>query len=253
MFRWFINYLGAVVISIGVAQADPQFVYSDDVNSQTRKNIEKGILAGDKLFRQKLGVKFNTKFTVLASGKAGFIRANTPQRFYYPDCNGGYANHRHLVICTQSEAFNRSQFQGGLKLQQQVIALHEYVHVLQAELTGGKIDGPAWLTEGFAEHMVLLYKAQRRIITQRKELAWQRQQARKHPATLASLANRRNFNSNPYASGYGMIAVAELENRAGLKAFKDFWSLQGKGTSWRTAFKQSFGLSIDEFYEQFKL
>lgn len=234
------------------AQAEPQFIFSDDVAQGVRKNISIGVQAGEDFFKTRLGITFSKSFSVVASNTDSFRKRNVPAKFYDSNCNGGYANPRFFVICAESESFNRNQFAGGLDVQQRVISLHEYVHVLQFEFT--KISAePAWFQEGFAEHVVLLYKEKLGITNKKQELAWQRGLARTLKYSLEQLEGRDRFNKSDKSVSAGMIAIADLEGRSGFQAFSTYYRLRGKGVSWKKAFEQAFGVTTKEFYAGLQL
>ncbi len=243
----------AVMLIATSTYSQARYVLGQDVADEVQANIYRGVSAGETFFKQKLGVSIAAEVRVIASGNEQFLQANVPGRYYFPNCNGGYGNLRTLVLCTGSEAFNRSRFAGGRGLQQEVITLHEYVHVVQSELARGKPLGPAWLTEGFAEHVVLLHKVDRRVVTFSKEINHQRSLARRQGDRLSSLEARQSFNTSPTSVSAGMVAVAELQRRAGLIAFRTYWDLIGRGQPWEQAFTKAFGLSPHQFYAECKL
>jgi hypothetical protein len=233
--------------------AEVQFVFSEDVSAQSRENIQSGITIGDAFFQRQLGVEIQSNIRVVASGSPAFLRANSPRSTYDPSCNGGFANARVIVLCTQSEAFNRDQFAGGLRLQQEIITLHEYVHILQIELTGGPLNDPRWLTEGFAEYVVLLHKAETRQTNLRQELRHHSSSAREAGLVLSMIESNVGFRASPWSSSAGMIACQKLEEIAGIVAFRDYWLKRRQGENWQTAFVEAFGLTVEEFYNDFRL
>jgi len=247
--------VGALIVSLVLsapAYGEAIFRYDSDVPKATRTNIERGVLAGEQFFARKMGIKFNARFEVIASGNDAFRKSNVPARAYYRPCNGGYANARLFVVCTESEAFNRSQFAGGLRVQQEMISLHEFVHVLQIELSGGVMHGPPWMNEGFAEHVVMLHKVDRRIIRLRDEVNWHAKKARNSGLSLKMLENRGHFNASPDSTSVGMAAVNVLDRKHGLTAFTKYYLEIGKGRDWRRAFSTAFGQSVDQFYAEFR-
>lgn len=247
--------IGCIVVAIQFwafqAAAEVNFLFSGDVDQSTRQNIENGIEIGDDFFRRRLGVEIRNTIQVVASGSSSYLRANSPRNTYDSNCNGGFANPGIIVLCTQSEAFNRDQFSGGLRLQQEVITLHEYVHILQIELSRGQLTDPRWLTEGFAEYVVLLHKAETRQTNFRAELQHHARSARSAGLQLAALESRQGFNSSPWSSSLGMVACKELEDLAGLLSFRDYWLERGRGADWKTAFQTAFGVTVEEFYAEF--
>ena len=140
------------------------------------------------------------------------------------------------------------------------IAIHEVVHVLQAELAGrgalgGRDDevppaGPKWLFEGHAEWtayqavamigLLQIERARARWIATTKALAG---------TPLVALEVRA---ARPIGA-YDIYALAVdflLRGRepASLSAYLE---AIGRGTPWRAAFTTTFGITIDAFYVEF--
>ena len=71
-------------------------------------------------------------------------------------------------------------------------------------------------------------------------------------APLRDLETQQGLRSE---AGRGTLAVVAVDFAVSLKelrALVDFWQAIGDGASWPTAFESSFGLSIDEFYQEFE-
>ena len=60
------------------AQAEPQFIFSDDVAQGVRKNISIGVQAGEDFFKTRLGITFSKSFSVVASNTDSFRKRNVP-------------------------------------------------------------------------------------------------------------------------------------------------------------------------------
>ena len=127
------------------------------------------------------------------------------------------------------------------------IFTHEYFHVLQKALMASyesvDIIGTRWLLEGTAEHAQALYLEARGIATYDSRLAAAIEAARKQDVALTD-----------YAATYtlGPIAVDWLVQRAGATSFIELWRHIPKAPTWQDAFRDVFGLSLDEFYELFE-
>jgi hypothetical protein len=140
------------------------------------------------------------------------------------------------------------------------IAIHEVVHVLQAELAGrgtlGGPDnevppaGPKWLFEGHAEWTA--YQAIARIGLlgiDRARAQWIATTKALASTPLSALEVR---SARPDGS-YDIYALAVdflLRSRdpASLSAYLE---AIGRGTPWRQAFTATFGLTVESFYAEF--
>lgn len=161
------------------------------------------------------------------------------------------------------------------------IVAHEYFHVLQGQYvagfeTLGDDDGvvawslssdafPAWLVEGAASYADFRYSTPTRpgrlaFLEQRytpyKDLAWSRttNPILDDPAAALELVEDRDAcESSPFGYPLGFLAtryaVEEVAKEDG--SYADFWRLAGERRNWRHAFHAAFGVSVEDFYEDF--
>lgn len=140
------------------------------------------------------------------------------------------------------------------------IAIHEVVHVLQAELAGrgtlgGRDDevppaGPKWLFEGHAEWtayqavamigLLQIERARARWIATTKSLAG---------TPLGALEVRAARPIGAY--DIYALAVDFLLRRREPASLSAYLEAIGRGTPWRAAFTTTFGMTIDTFYVEF--
>ena len=71
-------------------------------------------------------------------------------------------------------------------------------------------------------------------------------------SSLASLENHRGFESLDGAHAYAYLATELLASRAGPEALLRYFGNVQMGTSWKTIFKDVFGMSANEFYGLFE-
>ena len=130
----------------------------------------------------------------------------------------------------------------GISYARSILA-HEYFHIAQFELAGpARHRTPGWLTEGTA--------------------TWFSQGLLGRPLTVSdaqfgttelNLATR--FRPFDYAHWVGLAALTILIERSGTETVIDFWRnlapRNGVTRSWQTAFRETFGLSSQEFYKLF--
>ena len=126
---------------------------------------------------------------------------------------------------------------------------HEYVHALQDELSGGA-RGPRWMGEGGAVHFEYLYD---------HAVGWWPLQE-----SIATLENARGTRQSLEAIEWNIVstdveeyALGHLATRylitlAGGEALWDFYRQRTSTSSWKSAFEEAFGLSVQEFYEAFE-
>ena len=140
------------------------------------------------------------------------------------------------------------------------IAIHEVVHVLQAELAGrgalgGRDDevpraGPKWLFEGHAEWTAYQAVAMMRLLSIESARArWIATTKALAGTPLAALEVRA---ARPVGA-YDIYALAVdflLRGRepASLSAYLE---AIGRGTPWRAAFATTFGMTVEAFYVDF--
>ncbi len=126
---------------------------------------------------------------------------------------------------------------------------HEYVHALQDELSGGAL-GPRWIVEGGAVHFEYLYD---------HAVGWW--PIRESVATLENARGIResleDIESNIVGTDVEKYALGHLATRylitlAGEEALWDFYREYASTRSWKGAFEEAFGLSVQEFYQAFE-
>ncbi len=161
------------------------------------------------------------------------------------------------------------------------IVAHEYFHVLQGQYvagfeTLGDDDGevawslsssafPAWLVEGAASYADFRYSTptrpgRRAFLGQRytpyEDLAWSRttNPILDDPAAALELVEDRDA-CEEWSFGYPLgflatrYAVEEVAKEDG--SYADFWRLARERRNWRHAFHAAFGVSVEDFYEDF--
>ena len=123
------------------------------------------------------------------------------------------------------------------------VLAHEYFHIMQFELAGpARHRTPGWLTEGTATWLGQGLLG--RLPTVSDAQFW---------TTELNLATR--FRPSDPAHALGVAALTILIERSGTDSVIDFWRnlapRKGVARSWQTAFRETFGLSSQEFYELF--
>lgn len=147
--------------------------------------------------------------------------------------------------------------------QNQKILAHELFHVLQYQLdrlvnNGAtpsnqvRASGPVWLDEGSAEMVGYHVAADRRLLSYQSALADQIDRAKQISTPLSSLQTYAEQNiPNVYSLFH--IAADHLVTVApgGIPALATYYAAIGNGVAWPDAFKQAFGMSVQEYYDNF--
>ena len=124
---------------------------------------------------------------------------------------------------------------------------HEYVHALQDHLSGGRY-GPSWIVEGMAQYLHY----------QHHDVIGRQTHKRSHQLALAtarleqsSLRNMETYFNAPRKYAVSFLATDHLVKRANEDALFDFYRNMRNMPSWQAAFLDSFGISVEDFYEEF--
>ena len=152
------------------------------------------------------------------------------------------------------------------------VIVHEYFHVYQRALSHNKISdriSPKWLTEGGAKVLEEIYLRQyykknllKNDLKQREN--WSIKKVSKEPNLYEkhnSSPKKRGFDINYSGSEFTVLAlVNELkknnisEEEAFELVFREYWIQRSKysqsGTAWQLAFRDTFGMTVTEFYER---
>ena len=72
-----------------------------------------------------------------------------------------------------------------------------------------------------------------------------------HPP-LETMETREGLVGLKYAYASGMVASAILAELEGLPSTLEVFSLVGQGHDWREAFRQVFGMTVEEFYDLYE-
>ena len=144
------------------------------------------------------------------------------------------------------------------------ITAHELLHAYQSgysELPGGSQDhevpkdGPRWLTEGTAEYFA--YRAMDAggefdYATERgskRGFVWKAQLADK---PLEEMETKEGYEGVPGKYKHFLLAAELLASYVGEEAPLRFHMLQQPGITWQKAFKEAFGMTVEEFYVLFE-
>ena len=136
---------------------------------------------------------------------------------------------------------------------------HEYFHAAQFHLRGRPSKWvPGWIIEGSATYALILYRG---TVSQMQTGEERIQESRRQAAALLGYYELLPLPElEPYSAtvkpgnfGFtlGFMGIAWLAEYAGEQSIVDFFARLADEASWREAFEAAFGLTVDEFYEQF--
>ena len=136
--------------------------------------------------------------------------------------------------------------------------VHEYFHTLQADrhrprfLASGfereKDEGPGWLIEGSAEWARFTY------LDSVRPGAYADERARRVPASARTVETLRDgllYLQSGMHGTLGMLATERLVDRFGDASILEYFSQRAFHATSAEAFEAAFGLTLDEFYDEF--
>ena len=115
-------------------------------------------------------------------------------------------------------------------------------------------NDPTWMRHGSAELHISLSLSEAGLVSDEAARNLRRQfvnGATRNRNYLPNLEVDRDFESHDGAYDYGFLAAELLASRTGPDALLRFFENVQMGTSWKTIFKNVFGMSVDEFYRHF--
>lgn len=139
------------------------------------------------------------------------------------------------------------------------VLAHEIFHQMQYDLSDTRDDrpgvgprrlGPAWLVEGSAEVLELLY-IQALLPADGDALFDLQSPARRSRKTLSSLQAHGSVR-DPSSYGVARFASVLLARRHGVAGFINYFKGLGDGKSRTDAFEQAFGQSMEAFEAEFE-
>ena len=135
---------------------------------------------------------------------------------------------------------------------------HEYFHAIQFHLTG-RLSKPVphWMIEGSATYAEVTYQGYAAPSASPEE--WIERRTTRYASEIGSLdwpelsapaGDQREHPGLEYSLGF--LAVDWLAEQAGEQSIIDFFTTLADEPSWQEAFEPAFGMSVDDFYEEFE-
>ena len=153
------------------------------------------------------------------------------------------------------------------------VVVHEYFHIYQQALSkllrkSLSDYNPKWLVEGGATVLGNIYTRQyygkdrlKNDIQDRKRWKFKKVTKEPHLYEKHKTSPNKGYDSNYAGSSFMLLAFVNVlqknnnisEEEAFELVFREFWiqrSKQPSGWNWQTTFKNTFGMTLDEFYER---
>jgi len=245
----------------------PEIHYAGNVDHGVRRLIERDLEATLEYSARELGVQADPfSLVVVVAGDAKSAHDKTTElghpwewesfRNFWQRAGGWYSSDQDAFYLKSStwEGSSSGRYHFG-----RYVVLHEYIHALQFQLMGANYIDLDWLLEGSANWFDSDLSTQdRNGYPLSRKLINALNQASKGP----SLEEIESSNET-WQYSFGLVAADLLVERAGKSAPLDFYrvlapSRAGPGGRWetwptmRTAFAAAFGLTIEEFYDEFE-
>ena len=267
------------VSSANILLAD-KLLLDGSVSTSQRAAIEEGMSLGNKHLSSIMGfrpaeikvvagtdARFLTDNYLIARGLPNRYRKSKMQEFSScePAAEGAY---RAIFLCLNSGDYTRcAHDKGGTRGNIIATVVHELMHVYQYELAGqaGKnccsnmvdmsVMGPQWLVEGTAEYVKFEVLGKLGFHNFRRQMKWFRKQARSSGLSLAAIETRGGYYSAENRNDSSNLAPVGAEyviKNYGYSALVKFWGEIGKRRSVDRAFKEAFGRTRKQFYQEFE-
>ena len=168
-------------------------------------------------------------------------------RYEYAFINTSVLNSRFVSRSLQTVAHEVSHAQSSIL---------SNLHLSASSSSSGVPDaGPLWLAEGSAEFLgwralsaggVIFYDDRRYLLAQDLDDTY--------PEELEKLETVRGFKSQTswISYQYSMFAAELLASHAGESSLIEYYDSLRSGAAWQTVFRNTFGLSVNEFYDRFE-
>ena len=245
----------------------PQIHYAGNVDHGVRRLIERDLAATLEYSARELGIQADPfSLVVVVAGDAKSAHDKTTElghlgdwesfRNFWQLAGGWFSSDQDTFYLKSSswEGSSRGRYHEG-----RYVVLHEYIHALQFQLMGANIVDLNWMLEGSANWFDSDLSTQDRngYPLNRKVTDALNQAAQGPPLEEIESSNET------WQYSFGLVAADLLIERAGKSAALDFYRVlapgrTGPGGRWetrptmRTAFAAAFGLTLEQFYDEFE-
>lgn len=245
----------------------PQIHYAGNVDHGVRRLIERDLAATLEYSASELGVQadpFSLVVVVAGDAKAAHDKTEELGRAWEWESFRNFWQRAGGWYSSDQDAFylKSSSWEGprwGRYYEGRYVVLHEYIHALQFQLMGASYISLNWLLEGSANWFDSDLSTQDRngYPLSRKLIDALNQASKGPPLEEIESANET------WQYSFGLVAADMLVERAGKSAALDFYRVLAPGRTgpagrWetrptlRSAFAAAFGLTLDQFYDEFE-
>ncbi|MDE2966626.1 MAG: carboxypeptidase-like regulatory domain-containing protein [Chloroflexota bacterium] len=245
----------------------PEIHYAGSVDHGVRRLIERDLAATLEYSARELGVQADpSSLVVVVAGDAKSAHDKTTElghpwewesfRNFWQRAGGWYSSDQNAFYLKSStwEGSSSGRYHWG-----RYVVLHEYIHALQYQLMGANYIDLNWLLEGSANWFDSDLSTQDRngYPLSRKLINALNLASKGPPLEEIESSNET------WQYSFGLVAADLLVERAGKSAALDFYRVlapgrAGPGGRWetrptmRSAFAAAFGLTLEEFYDEFE-
>ena len=125
---------------------------------------------------------------------------------------------------------------------------HDYFHGIENGLSKKDRLDPLWMAEGNADYsMVKTLVANKHIILAEERARF----IREARARILPLSALEDYPIQPLHYTLGYFATEYLVSKYGEDSLLKYWRNFGVGETWQSAFENTFGLSVSQFYNEF--
>ena len=121
-----------------------------------------------------------------------------------------------------------------------------WIHVTESEI---KVYGPGWISEGFVEYLGYKSISEAEIMSYELERPRIVEDANRADKPLSEMETGKGLGNN-YETA--LLAAELLAGISGEESLLGYWAALKPGTTWQKEFKNTFGMTIDEFYVLFE-
>ena len=272
-----------ITVDLNLDQAPPAWVFAGNVPESDQLMLREEMEYARAYFASEFGVEA-TGFTVLV-GENYEALSPVYREVVGTDLSNHYHSQAEYVYAWVTASAHGSAvvtlmyglgWEPATQLRHHIS--HEYFHVLQgqlasgfAQLENGEIGwytnvrrdlAPQWLVEGLASYADYSYTPSRPgrepflgRYSPFKDLGWAKVNGEYNVEDLARSVNYANaictFGDH-YFYGLSFVAALFLAEQAPEDSYVDFWRLLGERSTWRQAFEEAFGTSVDDFVQAFE-
>jgi hypothetical protein len=221
------------------AQADVSFYISDAISDEDEMYIREGVRFAQDFLAKELDVDLDAGIIINAMpapprGDSGTVGVFTGRAITYYTGSEGWM---------LSAPFERVQ-----------IVVHEFVHFMQEVLVDGGEPGPLWIDEGIADYLGYQAVIDAGWVSAEDVEQYQLSTVVYGPALpkLEDVEDPDSYQNEP-AAIYGLASLAiERLVDGDLHRVANYYNRLGAGADWKAAFRTSFKIAPDTFYDEFE-